>query len=84
MAKRPSENLEKDMPSKRIVDYAWRSPLGCGIALGRKKRHTKPFAGKLFRFGAQGVDSKGLFWELNPGPLAPGARIIPLDQTANI
>ena len=27
---------------------------------------------------------KGLFWELNPGPLAPEARIIPLDQTANV
>jgi hypothetical protein len=26
--------------------------------------------------------SKGLFRELNPGPLAPEARIIPLDQTA--
>ena len=26
---------------------------------------------------------KGLFWELNPGPLAPEARIMPLDQTAN-
>ena len=26
---------------------------------------------------------QGLFWELNPGPLAPEARIIPLDQTAN-
>ena len=25
----------------------------------------------------------GLFWELNPGPLAPEARIIPLDQTAD-
>ena len=25
---------------------------------------------------------KGLFRELNPGPLAPKARIIPLDQTA--
>ena len=24
----------------------------------------------------------GLFWELNPGPLAPEARIMPLDQTA--
>ena len=24
----------------------------------------------------------GLFWELNPGPLAPEARIIPLDQQA--
>ena len=28
-------------------------------------------------------DSVGLFWELNPGPFAPEARIIPLDQTAN-
>ena len=27
--------------------------------------------------------SKGLFWELNPGPLAPEARIMPLDQTAS-
>ena len=26
---------------------------------------------------------EGLFWELNPGPLAPEARIMPLDQTAN-
>ena len=26
--------------------------------------------------------SNGLFWELNPGPLAPEARIMPLDQTA--
>ena len=25
----------------------------------------------------------GLLWELNPGPLAPEARIIPLDQAAN-
>ena len=28
------------------------------------------------------VVDKGLLWELNPGPLAPEARIIPLDQTA--
>ena len=26
---------------------------------------------------------KGLFWELNPGPLAPEVRIMPLDQTAS-
>ena len=25
----------------------------------------------------------GLLWELNPGPLAPKARIIPLDQAAS-
>ena len=28
------------------------------------------------------VPSKGLLRELNPGPLAPEARIIPLDQAA--
>ena len=27
---------------------------------------------------------KGLFRELNPGPLTPKARIIPLDQTADL
>ena len=27
---------------------------------------------------------KGLFWELSPGPLAPEARIMPLDQTASV
>ena len=29
------------------------------------------------------MQMKGLFWELNPGPLAPKARIMPLDQTAD-
>jgi hypothetical protein len=33
---------------------------------------------------ADTIKNKGLFWELNPGPLAPEARIMPLDQTANI
>ena len=28
-------------------------------------------------------ESKGLLRELNPGPLAPEARIIPLDQAAD-
>ena len=32
----------------------------------------------------QAQEWQGLFWELNPGPLAPWARIIPLDQTASI
>ena len=27
--------------------------------------------------------TKGLFWELSPGTLAPEARIMPLDQTAS-
>ena len=30
-----------------------------------------------------GFRTKGLLWELNPGPLAPEARIIPLDQAAS-
>ena len=29
------------------------------------------------------VAGKGLLWELSPGPLAPEARIIPLDQAAD-
>ena len=29
------------------------------------------------------LTQKGLLRELNPGPLAPEARIIPLDQAAN-
>ena len=29
------------------------------------------------------LTQKGLLRELNPGPLAPAARIIPLDQAAN-
>ena len=29
------------------------------------------------------TDKKGLLRELNPGPLAPEARIMPLDQAAN-
>ena len=33
---------------------------------------------------AKGCCAQGLFWELNPGPLAPEARIMPLDQTAMI
>ena len=32
---------------------------------------------------AHGSGNKGLFRELNPGPLAPEARIMPLDQTAS-
>ncbi len=37
------------------------------------------------QYGQRGrrAASKGLFWELNPGPLAPEARIMPLDQTAS-
>ena len=47
---------------------------------------------KLDKFATQKEDTvpslriviyKGLFRESNPGPLAPKARIIPLDQTAD-
>ena len=31
----------------------------------------------------QRLNHPALFWELSPGPLAPEARIMPLDQTAS-
>ena len=34
------------------------------------------------RLGGMAHKSPGLVWDLNPGPLAPKARIIPLDQRA--
>ena len=34
------------------------------------------------RSSQQQTICKGLFWELNPGPLVPLARIMPLDQKA--
>ena len=38
----------------------------------------------MFKTVTSDVDcNKGLFRELNPGPLAPGARIMPLDQAAS-
>ena len=40
-----------------------------------------PFAGAAML--SPQLRKQGLFWELNPGPLAPEARIIPLDQTAS-
>ena len=38
---------------------------------------------KLIARSSSKVVGKGLLWELNPGPLAPEARIIPLDQAAS-
>ena len=39
--------------------------------------------GNCLRRLVVGAASKGLLRELNPGPLAPEARIMPLDQAAN-
>jgi hypothetical protein len=49
-----------------------------GVALSNScgaGHHTSTFA-------SSDKSMKGLFWELSPGPLAPEARIMPLDQTA--
>ena len=42
-----------------------------------------PNPSKLIVRSSSKVVAKGLLWELNPGPLAPEARIIPLDQAAS-
>ena len=39
--------------------------------------------GALIQSSFQVRSQNGLLWELNPGPLAPEARIMPLDQAAN-
>mgnify|MGYP006906423459 CR=1 FL=1 len=44
---------------------------------------TMPCCRNKKRFLAPSGNMHGLFRELNPGPLAPEARIMPLDQTAN-
>ena len=47
-------------------------------SVGAKRKH------KAERPRAKGIDqTNGLLRELNPGPLAPEARIMPLDQAAN-
>ena len=49
---------------------------------GKKKTTSKSSRPGLVRHDGT-RQAKELFWELNPGPLAPEARIMPLDQTAN-
>ena len=44
------------------------------------RREDEPSRSEMKVLGGRG---KGLLRELNPGPLAPEARIIPLDQAAN-
>ena len=39
------------------------------------------YSGLVRRHGTR--EAQGLFWELSPGPLAPKARIMPLDQIAS-
>ena len=38
----------------------------------------------MFGTKLSGTKIFGLVWDLNPGPLAPKARIIPLDQQAAV
>ena len=58
----------------------------CSKTFGTKNKHPNKNASseslKLW-LTFSGEETQGLFRELNPGPLAPGARIMPLDQTAN-
>ena len=49
--------------------------------VGYRAISWKGFLGLLCE--ARALQQKGLFWELRPGPLAPEARIMPLDQTAS-
>ena len=50
------------------------------VVFGKKtSKSSRP--GLVRRHGTR--QAKGLSWELSPGPLAPEARIMPLDQTAS-
>ena len=60
----------------------------CSKTFGTKNKHPNKNASSeslKLRVTLSGEETQGLFWELNPGPLAlaSGARIMPLDQTAN-
>lgn len=44
----------------------------------------KPTTGELFPVSKERRSKIGLVRDLNPGPLAPKARIIPLDQRATV
>ena len=64
--------LEHRFISEISIDVCWTDPMQHSRLFRLQK-----YAGKKPHFG------KGLLRELNPGPLAPEARIIPLDQAAN-
>ena len=73
------------MQDRRLIDY---NEYGGSDNTARSNAVWRSFARAQQRFAVVmntriAVAEKGLLWELNPGPLAPEARIIPLDQAAN-
>ena len=63
--------------SDGIIDQAKR----CELARAPSRVYEIKVA--AWKVAALAALRKGLLWELNPGPLAPEARIIPLDQAAD-
>ena len=57
--------------------------MSLGVLRAAKKKKKKKHSNMDSLLPESHERGKGLFWELNPGPLAPKARIMPLDQTAN-
>ena len=73
------------MQDRRLIDY---NEYGGSDNTARSNAVWRSFAKAQQRFAVVmntriAVAEKGLLRELNPGPLTPEARIIPLDQAAN-
>ena len=66
--------------ARRRCGHALRCVLSGQRCLSGAGVHAKCSEIQGHRLASPGLP--GLFWELNPGPLAPEARIMPLDQTA--
>ena len=72
------------------TEGAWQKLVAC-VACPRSTLNVVRFAAERLRARPVGFSVRvsmvripaGLLWELNPGPLAPKARIVPLDQAAN-
>ena len=60
------------------LDYSGSS----GACVGALIKQLQKICQRTRLDAAAQENAKGLLWELNPGPLAPEARIIPLDQAA--
>ena len=77
-------------PRRRLARGRVRATRESGRGGGRQDSTQVPHSQKPQRFGvARGYRcwyqaTHGLLWELNPGPLTPEARIMPLDQAAMI
>ena len=72
------------MQDRRLIDY---NEYGGSDNTARSNAVWRSFAKAQQRFAVVmntriAVAEKGLLRELNPGPLAPEARIMPLDQAA--